>query len=327
MTSNWYISKELRGKSGIAQSKITEQEWKAIVNADNELFWREGQEHGSIELDSRRDFSVVFDYIEKRKTHAIHLNFHPKVGYAIVDLWAPLNYTRISKLLHIASKLNAYLLKGPRTIITQEYIDENFKGHSDELDENLGIIKLFELALRWMVVGSQDVSFVLKQLGITNFRRLPGVSENLEVLYDKGMIILPPVDEWIILSGNNLPELLVGELSINSHYANLDALSRRLEELSVIFHEVQYYEYYHRSTNIVGFFKAENGKLLYGSFKNEDRIYERGKLPDELRNVDLNDVFEVADKWSINPKRISKSNLKPTQKATEILYVENSSFK
>lgn len=213
-----------------------------------------------------------------------------KIDIDVKERYLPQVY---KALLSIADDLGGYFYYKPKELFDPQKhlpipaIDINrskrfFEGH--DLDY-----------IRWMAFREEDQGLILETLKLKKSKEV-SLKDGIDSC---DIIVTPSYSGWIFLIGDNLPDSLVKGNESSSDEA-LTNLCKTLQKLSKKFIEVQYFEH-HGKHNIDGYFKANNGKMIFGYWKTEDEEFKKGRVPKEIKKLHPTSAHEVASVWSIDP--------------------------
>ncbi|MEO7175756.1 MAG: hypothetical protein ABIV51_07805 [Saprospiraceae bacterium] len=127
--------------------------------------------------------------------------------------------------------------------------------------------------------------------------------------HSRTCMITRSIEGFVFVTGIDLPHF-VNALATNlpSEDLSLEALTYELAQVSKQYGEATYYEHYDRSMQLNGYFKAKDGKFIYGRWYADGQHYEKGKIPKELKKlIDPESpmtptAMEVSGIWAINPE-------------------------
>ncbi len=171
--------------------------------------------------------------------------------------------------------------------------------------------------IKWLGIREVDNNEILKALKFQKGESRPLVGLLNREKTDT-FILTSTYKGWIFIIGDDLPNVLINGEEGSTEEA-LTNLCKSLQKLSKRFIEVQYYEHNEKS-NITGYFKANNGKLIYGYWKSEVEEFTKGRIPKELKKIHPTTAHEVASIWSIDP--LDFGFIKPyfTEKSTLVTF-------
>jgi len=152
----------------------------------------------------------------------------------------------------------------------------------------------------WVALKNTDVKTVLNYFKAKRYS-LANWDEGFQYLKsnDWGLIILT-IREWTVIVGDVIKILFAQSLFFNTK--SFDDLVFKLEFLSKHFEEAHYYSHSNKWYSFNAYFKAHNGKLIYGKYSCEDFEYEKGKIPSILKSLSSLGAADVAHIWSIDPR-------------------------
>ncbi len=169
--------------------------------------------------------------------------------------------------------------------------------------------------IRWMAFREEDRMAILKALKLE-------VSKEVNLKYGingNELLITPAVSGWTFIIGDNLSNVFINK-NVSSSKEDLTNLCKYLQKLSKKFIEVQYFEHDGKS-NITGYFKANNGKLVFGYWKSETEEFTKGKVPKEIKVHHPTSAHDVAAIWSIDPLDFIYLKEMSNQKSSVLTYL------
>lgn len=149
--------------------------------------------------------------------------------------------------------------------------------------------------IRWIAVRGTDRKAIMKELCLRELKEV-NIENGVE---GNEIIITPDYHGWTFILGNNLSRVLIKDGNWTSEVA-LEKLCNTIQSLSKKFVEIQYFEHQGKS-NITGYFKANNGKFIFGYWKSEIEEFKKGKIPNEIKNIHPSTAHEISSIWSIDP--------------------------
>ncbi len=285
------------------KNKIDEKEWQRVVNDNINIISLRELEHLSFDI---YDYAILkiggksygrllWDWEKGRVDVEVKKKFQSEIYPVIESIALELKadfYIKSDEIFNAKKHLPIPAVEIKRA---QQYFV------NDELAD-----------IRWLAFREDDRMKVQKALKLKE--EYEGMLSELLSSDDCGdhFVLTPSYCGWTFLLGDNIPYLLLKGTEQSSEEA-LTNLCKSLQKLSKKFGELQYYEHEEKS-NITGYFKANNGKLIFGYWHSETEDFRKGRLPKEINNIHPASAHEVASIWSIDPldfvfiKKMAKEN-------------------
>lgn len=187
----------------------------------------------------------------------------------------------------------------------------------------------FGYKMAWLAIKNANTQAILQTLRLPN-PQVIGWDEGIEKIYENhgnidAIFVTPQINGWSFVVGWYFFDL-------NFRDGDIKKLKNYTAELSKVFEEVQAFatyrvsEYHHwilaRGGKIVRCFafSGDSGKILCndGELTDAEKQLPWGKLESFQWLPDEQGVMIIAEKWSINPTKISNTNLND-----KICYITN----
>ncbi len=267
---------------------IKEELWREVVNNNKYIVSIHEFENSEIESYNYAILKIgksvfgrlLWDWEKQEVGIELHIKYLPKTYKALEKIASELGgkfYIKKNEVFDAKKHLPAPTVEIDRS---QQYF-ENY-----ELDN-----------IRWLGFREENQEEILQVLKLQEGKS-GQLIELLNINEPENFVITPPYKGWTFIIGNKLPALLING-DENSTEEALSNLCKSLQKLSKRFIEVQFYEHEEKS-NITGYFKANNGKLIYGYWRSEMEEFTKGRLPKELKKIHPSTAHEVASIWSID---------------------------
>ncbi|MEO7175758.1 MAG: hypothetical protein ABIV51_07815 [Saprospiraceae bacterium] len=169
--------------------------------------------------------------------------------------------------------------------------------------------KSFGEGTRWMALTIKDARSFVESLSMKKVSQVAWSDGLAQSDNSRTCMITPSIEGYVFVTGIDLPHF-VNALSANlpSEDLSLEVLTDQLVQLSKQYGEATYYEHYDRSMQLNGYFKAKDGKFIYGRWYADGQHFEQGKIPKELKKL-INPespmtptAMEVSEIWAISPE-------------------------
>ncbi len=298
------------------KEKLDYNIWVNIME-EYDITWDFETKHGQyfLKTDPQSHYKAIayFDYKEreddfkfnedtmvyKTGSYSFSISFYKDRGLAIASFpkWERKEFLPL--FFELSKKLDCYLVNDSNKIITEDYIKKYLPIPKVQIDNSKSYFDddgLYDI--RWLVFREDDRMKVQKALKLKE--KYTGMLSELlsEDECEDSFVLTPSYSGWTFLLGDNIPYLLLKGTEQSTEEA-LTNLCKSLQKLSKKFGEVQYYEHEEKS-NITGYFKANNGKLIFGYWHSETEDFKKGRLPKELKKIHPASAHEVASIWSID---------------------------
>lgn len=212
-----------------------------------------------------------------------------KIDIDVKERYLPQTY---EALLNIAAHLGGKLYYNSREMFDPK---KHLPLTSIQINREKKYFESYDLDnVRWMAFREVDKHALLNALNLKETKEIPLEGR---VNHDD-IAVTPSVFGWTFILGDDLPSLFIKGNENTSEEA-LTNLCDSLQKLSKKFIEVQYFEH-HGKSNITGYFRANNGKFLYGYWKSETEEFSRGRVAKDIKKLHPSSAHEVASVWSID---------------------------
>ncbi len=287
------------------EDRITMEEWTNLYNNFNDLVWIGETKYGKeMDKNSKSWHSQICFEWETSEDFPKVLILNPSIwGYLRIRIQRRVKIRQLEKLFEIAKALDSYLLDGKDKEVTEADLDQmKLDLAKKELLKNPVYQNGFNEQARWLAIRNSDIDKIFKEFKIEKFKEYDWEKGFETIDNTEKLLMIPSIHGWSIITGINTPYLFYdNKKQFDLTEKHFDSLVKSLNSLSKKFGNVQYFEYNNQNDKCNGYFKAKNGKLVYGKYDSPKESIEKGKQPKELKKVDTNYAFNVADLWSINP--------------------------
>jgi len=289
----------------LPEFKITMEEWSNLIQKIPSLIWigetiyGKDMDKNSISWHSQ----ICFEWETTEDFPKVLISNPSIFGYLRIRIQKRTKIRQIEKLLEIANELNCFLLDEKNKEITDTVIDRmKIEQAKKKLLKNPIFKNGFNKQARWLAIKSIDSKKILEVLGLKKFESF-NWEEGFKIIDNSDQFLMTsPIYSWSIITGINTPYLLYKDKEqFNLTKNHFDHLTKNLVRLSSIFGNVQYFEHNNQNDKCNGYFKAINGKFIYGKYHSVNEIFEKGKAPKELKKIIDDSAFKIANLWSVDP--------------------------
>ncbi|MEO7175754.1 MAG: hypothetical protein ABIV51_07795 [Saprospiraceae bacterium] len=169
--------------------------------------------------------------------------------------------------------------------------------------------KSFGEGTRWMALTIKDAKSFVETLSMKKVSHVSWSDGLAQSDNSRSCMITHSIEGFVFVTGIDLPHF-VNALTTNlpAEDLSLEVLTNQLAQLSKQYGEATYYEHYDRSMQLNGYFKAKDGKFIYGHWYADGQYFEQGKIPKELKKlIDPESpmtptAMEVSEIWAISPE-------------------------
>ena len=228
--------------------------------------------------------------------------------------------------------MNYYFLAAIAIFLVAFFVMQNQRSNNEKVLEyklpspsiQTDTILDFGYKMVWIAVKTNQKNRLAEIINLKRIRKANWES-GIEIAYDDGIFITPQIGEWTLIVGAGLPNK--GDTK-----ENIVELENLLNALSAEFGEAQFfgthrvvefhnwikstngkmeriYSYVGESMENIKVFgeptKAEEGLILFNSLS-EDAKDEEYFEREDLTYADEILVMEIAEKWSVNPTKLSE---------------------
>jgi hypothetical protein len=160
---------------------------------------------------------------------------------------------------------------------------------------------LFDRPNRWLAIKTHDIAKVQEALGLLN--AMPcSISEGMGKLGDRKLFVSPPVDGWILVVGQGLPD--PGD--------DIDRVYHFVRRVSNALGTVQFFSS-NRAVNHHAWIRAENSQIFRAYAWAGETVWNEGEMTAAERELGLR-CFDYGEQPSIFPFSARESHFANAEK-------------